>query len=149
MDIKKLANSLVKKHETKDPFQIARDLGYIVIYAPLMGIRGYHQYKWRSHIICISNDLDEPDARFVCAHELGHCLLHKEINRIFLDTRTHFVSSIFEKDADHFAVDLIFDDYELQDLLETPLPNVSQCLGISYELAEYRMGSVSPVLYQV
>ncbi len=148
MDIKEIASNLCVRHGTNDPFRIARNLGYSIVFTCLVGIRGFYQYINRCNIIYIDSSLDEHQARFVCAHELGHSLLHKKMNRIFMDTRTHMVTSRFEKEADKFAVDLIFDDYELQNLIEYSTQRVAECLGISYELAEYRMGSVNPQLYQ-
>lgn len=147
MNTKRLADALARKHGTRDPFQIANSLGYTIIHTPLVGVRGFYQYLKRCHIIYLDNSLDDDPARFVCAHELGHSILHPGCNRIFMDTRTFFVTSRFETEADHFAVDLIYDDYDLQDLLELPLSTVATCLGISQPLAAYRMGSVQPTLW--
>ena len=41
MDTKKLAEKLVRKYNTWDPFKITNDLGYIVIDTELEGIRGF------------------------------------------------------------------------------------------------------------
>ena len=93
-------------------------------------------------IIYINEDLDERDARFVCAHELGHFFLHQNINRIFMDKHTHFVMSRYEVEADRFAAELLFDDDELRDLLEWPIATVAKCLGIDETLARYRVETV-------
>lgn len=143
MEQKRLAESLAKWYGTRNPFEIAENLGYIVIRVPLSGIRGFHQYIHRCHIIYIGDELSESDARFVCAHELGHALLHKGYNRIFMDTNTFFVTNRYEIEADRFAVDLLFSDNELQDFLEHPVQVVADCLGISTELAEYRLRSLN------
>ena len=143
MEQKRLAESLAKWYGTRNPFEIAENLGYIVIRVPLSGIRGFHQYIHRCHIIYIGDELSEADARFVCAHELGHALLHKGYNRIFMDTNTFFVTNRYEIEADRFAVDLLFSDNELQDFLEHPVQVVADCLGISTELAEYRLRSLN------
>ena len=147
MDIKSLAEKLVRKYGTRDPFKIAEVLGYIVLYAPLVGVRGFYQYLKRCHIIYLDPELDEDTARFVCAHELGHSLLHRGINRIFMDTRTFLVSSRYETEADQFAADLLYDDYDLQDLLTFPLPTAAASMGVSEELATYRLQTVQPTLY--
>jgi len=147
MDIRNCALSLVSRHETCNPFQIAKELGIIVIFAPLNKIRGFYQYVNRCHIIYINEDLDERGARFVCAHELGHYFLHKDINRIFMDNHTHFVMSRYEIEADQFAAELLFDDWDLQEFLECPIATVAQCLGIDEKLARYRMETVVPTLW--
>lgn len=142
MDHKRIAVSLVRKYGSRDPFQIARTLGMIVIRTPLQGIRGFYQYVKRCGIIYIDSSLEEREAAFVCAHELGHALLHRGCNRIFMDTHTYFPVRRQEIEADRFAVDLLFDDEDLRDLLEHPIQLAASCMGVSNELAEYRLRSI-------
>ena len=71
MTIKVLADKIAKRHNTRDPFQIARDLGFIIVYAPLMEVRGFQQRILRRNLIYINSDLDETQQRLVCAHELA------------------------------------------------------------------------------
>lgn len=142
MNQKRLAESLVRKFNTRNPFRIAEALGYIIVRTPLTGIRGFYQRLKRCHIIYIDSSLEEQDARFVCAHELGHAILHRGYNRIFLDTHTYFVTNRYEAEANHFAVDLLFDDADLRGFLEHPIQVAADCMGVSTELAEYRMQSL-------
>lgn len=139
MDQKRIADALVRKHGTRDPFRIAEALGFEVVWLPLRGIRGFYQYVKRCKLIYIDSGLSDRDARFVCAHELGHAFLHQGYNRIFMDTHTHFVSSRYENEANRFAVDLLFDDADIRDFLEHPVQVAADCMGISMELAEYRL----------
>ena len=44
MDIKKIVNSLVKKHKTRNPFEIIKGLNVILVPVPLEGVRGFYQY---------------------------------------------------------------------------------------------------------
>lgn len=143
MEQKRIADALVRKCGTRDPFRIAEALGFEVIRLPLRGIRGFYQYVKRCRLIYIDSDLSERDARFVCAHELGHAFLHQGYNRIFMDTHTHFVSSRYENEANRFAVDLLFDDADLQDFLELPVQLAADCLGIPTALAAYRLSSIT------
>ena len=144
MDLKRTATSLVRKYGTRDPFRIADAMGISIVRVPLNGIRGFYQYVKRCRIIYISSDLCEADARFVCAHELGHVLLHRGYNRIFMDSHTYFPTSRYELEANRFAVDLLFDDDDLREFLEHPVQVAADCMGISVSLAQYRMQSVSP-----
>lgn len=116
------AKSLVRKYGTRDPFCIADAMGFSVVRIPLKGIRGFYQHVKRCRIIYIADDLIEADARFVCAHELGHALLHRGYNRIFMDTHTHFPVSRYEVEANRFAVDLLYDDDDLRFFLDYPAP---------------------------
>ena len=145
MDIKRLAERLVDKHGTRDPFRIAAELGYTIIYTPLVGARGFYQYLKRCHIIYLDSELDDATARFVCAHELGHSFLHRGLNRIFMDTRTFIITGRYETEANQFAVDLIYSDEELQPYLSRSYERAAAYMGVSNALAEYRMREVVPV----
>ena len=142
MDHKRIAESLVRKCGTRDPFRIAKELGILVIRTPLKGIRGFYQCAKRCAIIYVDSELDEWASRFVCAHEIGHALLHRGYNRIFLDTHTYFSVNRQEIAADRFAVDLLYDDDDIRDFLEHPIQLAADCMGVSVELAAYRLQSV-------
>lgn len=144
MDQKRIAVSLVRKYGTRDPFQIADALGILIIRTPMQGIRGFYQYIKRCRIIYIDSGLSDRDARFVCAHEIGHALLHRGYDRIFMDTHTYFAVNRYEIEADRFAVDLLFDDDDLRDFLEHPIQLAADCMGVSIELAEYRLFPLCP-----
>ena len=143
MKQKRIAESLVHRHGTRDPFRIAQELGFVVIRTPLAGIRGFYQYAKRRHIIYASCDLPEPEARFVCAHELGHAVMHRGQNRIFTDTNTYFVTTRPEIEANRFAVDLLYDDDDLRFLLDYPVQLAADIMGVSVELAEYRLKAIN------
>ena len=144
LDIKRLAERLVEKYDTRDPFRIAEELGYTIIYTPLVGVRGFYQYLKRCHIIYLDSNLEESDRRFVCAHEIGHSLLHKGLNRIFMDTRTFIATGRYEIEANCFAVDLMYSDEELQPYLSRGYEDAAAYMGVDNKLATYRMGSVVP-----
>lgn len=139
MKQKRIADSLVRKHGTRNPFAIAKAMGFLIVRTPLSGIRGFYQYVKRCKIIYIDSTLDDREAYFVCAHELGHALMHRGYNRIFMDKHTYFATNRYEIEADRFAVDLLFDDGELRDFLEYPIQLAADCMGVSLDLAQYRM----------
>ena len=143
--MKRIANSLVRKYHTRDPFRIARAAGYVVIRTPLQGIRGFCQKLNRRQVIYVDSNLPDPEARFVCAHEIGHILMHRGCNRIFLDTNTYFQTNRQEIEANRFAVDLLYDDDDLKFLLEHPVQLAADYMGVSVELAEYRLKTINLV----
>lgn len=136
---KRIAESLVRKYNTRDPFRIARELGYVVVRVPLQGIRGFCQRLKRRQVIYIDSNLPEWEARFVCAHEIGHALMHRGYNRIFMDTNTYFPVNRQEIEASRFAIDLLYDDEDLRFFLEYPIQVAADYMGVSIELAEYRL----------
>ena len=107
MDIKKLADFIAKKYQTRNPFEILKGMNTILVFAPLVDIRGFYQSFQRNNIIYIDENLQEHEQRLVCAHELGHMLLHKNENTVFMDSRTHLKTSTYETEANKFAVELL------------------------------------------
>ena len=142
MDSKRIADSLVRKYRTRDPFRIAEALGFVVIHTPMQGIRGFYQYVRRCYVIYIDSALSDRDARFVCAHEIGHALMHRGLNRLFMDTHTYFPTNRYEIDANRFAIDLLYDDDDLREFLDHPVQLAADCMGVSTELAAYRLKSI-------
>lgn len=139
MDIKRLVNSLVRKHKTRDPFEIIENLNAIVVFHPLQGVRGFYQYFQRNNIIYIDETLSEHEQRLVCAHELGHMLLHKKSNAIFMDSRTQLNTTKYEIEADRFAMVLIMSDEEIEEHLDLTTAQFSRLFGYSKKLIELRM----------
>ena len=107
--MKSLVNSLVLKFQTRDPFEIASNLGIVVLEEPLGSINGYYNKILDVQFIHVNCELSECQKRFVVAHELGHALLHPDFNFFFLNNETFFDIGKFEKEADQFAILLIVD----------------------------------------
>lgn len=124
---------------------LAKQLGFIVLRVPLTGVRGFHQFIQRTHIIYIADSLSAAAARFVCAHELGHAMLHCGYNRIFLDAETLFVTNRFEIEADRWAADLLLPDDELHEavLCRYSVPQIAAIYGLTPVLVEYRIRALS------
>lgn len=144
MEQRRIAASLVRKFKTRDPFRIADELGFIVIRTHLEGIRGFWHYAQRQHLIFVDDKLPDTVARFVCAHEIGHILMHRGCNRIFMDANTYFPSNRHEVEANRFAVDLLYDDEDLRFFLDFPIQLAADFMGVDLELAEYRLRSINP-----
>ena len=81
--------NLKKKYGTSNPFKLCKYLGILVIFADLGEIKGYSIKRMRKKLICINENLDYFSQKFVCAHELGHCLYHH------LDEVNFFLKNIF------------------------------------------------------
>ena len=110
MNIKQKANSLARKYSSRNPLEIIKNLNVILVYYPLEDVRGFYQYFQRNNIIYIDDELSENEQKVVCAHELGHMFLHKNSNALFMDTRTHFVTTKYENEANTFAAELLIPD---------------------------------------
>lgn len=139
MDIKKKVDILVQKHKTRNPFEMILGMNVILVYHQLDGVRGFYQYFQRNNIIYIDDDLPEREQLFVCAHELGHMLLHKKTNAIFMDTRTHFTTSKFETEANRFAIQLLLSDELLNNYKEYNIQQLSHITGYNEKLIKLRL----------
>lgn len=106
--MKDIIRKIVSKYGTNDPFELADCLGAITITAPLKdGTRGFYDYYKRNGIICIDENLSDEEARIVCAHELGHFILHRKVNSVLLKNTTFLNTNRYEIEANRFAAYLL------------------------------------------
>lgn len=119
MDIKARVNCLVRFYKTRDPFEMIKGMNIILVNYPLEGVRGFYQYFQRNNIIYLDEKLSDSERRFVLAHELGHMMLHKKSNAIFMDTRTQFNTSKYEQEANLFAMELLLPDQILDEYVQS------------------------------
>ena len=139
MNIKQLAESLANKYLTRNPFEIIKDMNVILVVTPLVEIRGFYQYLQRNHIIYIDESLPSHDQMFVCAHELGHMLLHKKANTVFMDTKTCFNTNRYEKEANKFAVELLIPNEIILENWQYTAEQIARLTGYSEELVKLRL----------
>lgn len=138
-NVKKKATTLVRQHHSRNPFEIIKGMNVILLFVPLECVRGFYQYFQRNNIIYIDESLPEHEKLFVCAHELGHMLLHKKANTIFMDTQTMFNTDKYETEANKFAVDLLISDDILMEHQNCSIDQMSRMLGYSEELLKLRL----------
>lgn len=140
MDIKAISERIVKRCGTRNPFDITEDLGIIVLYEPLGPIRGYYSKNWRQKFIHINSDLPEYRQKFVCAHELGHAIMHPDANTPFLRNNTLLSVNRLEIEANQFAACFLLSDRELREYLEYgyTIGQIAMCSGLPESLVQYR-----------
>ncbi|WP_346208370.1 ImmA/IrrE family metallo-endopeptidase [Caldifermentibacillus hisashii] len=125
-------SKLVKKHDTNDPFKLARSLGIVILFYDLGQTYGFFRTYKRVKTIVINNQLDEWLKRYVCAHELGHAIIHSDLNTAFLKKNTFYSIGRIEREANEFAVNLLLYDKNLEEY-ETKF-DVLRENGIPYEM---------------
>ena len=138
-DIKSKVDKLVRFYKTRDPFEMVKGMNAILVYYPLVGVRGFYQYFKRNNIIYIDESLSDFDKKSVLAHELGHMVLHRKSNAIFMDTRTCLKTSGFEMEADLFAMHLLVSDEDVEEYKGYTLEQLSRILGYHQKLIELRL----------
>ncbi|OQM47502.1 hypothetical protein B6A27_00195 [Anoxybacillus sp. UARK-01] len=125
----------IKKHKTNNPFEIAENRNIIIRYFPLGQTLGFYMKNARHQVITINSDINDYLKKFVCAHELGHAILHKDENTPFLHRNTLFSKDKIEREANEFAVRLLLYDKNLEDY-ETKY-DVLRESGIPYEMERF------------
>ncbi|MDQ0269019.1 ImmA/IrrE family metallo-endopeptidase [Cytobacillus purgationiresistens] len=99
---------LITRFNTNCPFKIASALGIHVIYEDLGSTLGYFNQHFRIKIIHINENTSEEKQQFICAHELGHAILHPHANTPFLKKFTLYSTDKMEQEANLFALRLLF-----------------------------------------
>lgn len=113
MDIRLKVLDLIIKCGTKNPFKLAKKLNIEIMIEDLGEVRGLFKRVLRRKFIFINSKLNEFDKILVCAHELGHAILHSSTNYQFLIDNTSLLKrSRLEDEANLFASYLIFPDGE-------------------------------------
>lgn len=105
--IKQRVQKLIDRYHTCNPFKLAELCGLHVTYAPLQEMHGLYMKYRRVGIIIISTEAPEEQLNFICAHELGHALLHDGLNIHSMTSRAHFSAGRYEREADFFATELL------------------------------------------
>lgn len=139
MNIRDLTKNIVKKYDSRNPFDIVKASGAILIFAPLTDVRGFYQYFQRNDIIYVDENLDKHEQKLVCAHELGHMLLHKNSNALYMDSKTFFNTNKYELDANLFAVELLIPDEVILENYHFTIEQFSRLLGYEKKLIELRL----------
>lgn len=139
MDIPQIVRDLVRKCETRNPFRILEQLGVLLVFYPLDNVNGFYQYFQRNNMIYIDERLSDTEMLLVCAHELGHMLMHKKSNAVFLDSRAYLNTCKYELEANRFAVNLLITDDSIGDHLDYTTEQLSRLLGYNKKLIELRL----------
>ncbi|EEK41997.1 MULTISPECIES: ImmA/IrrE family metallo-endopeptidase [Bacillus] len=140
MDIKEYVLYIAEKHQTTNPFEIASHKNISVMFENLGNTLGFYSTYKRMKFIHINNQIDEITQRFVCAHELGHALLHPKANTPFLRNQTLFSVDRLEVEANTFAVELLLSDDMIFDYENTNLSiqEVAEIHGIPKSFARLK-----------
>lgn len=123
-------------------YQTAENSGAKVWLRPLGGLKGFYVFENEKRYIVINNQLDEITRRVVCAHELGHDMLHRELSAGGIRENTMFLeSNKTEREANLFAAEMLLTDRSVLSELEyISSPEAAAYeLNVPLELLEYKL----------
>lgn len=115
--IKKSALGLVRRVGTRDPFAICRECGIHIKQADLGSLKGMYSYIKKNRFIVLNEKMSTRMKAIVCAHELGHDSLHRELakDKFLQEFMLYKMDSRPEYEANIFASYVLLDDDELYD----------------------------------
>ena len=114
--MKEVVHQLIQRCDSSDPFQIADCLGIHTLFCDIGTIRGFYTKKRREQFIVISTRIELFRQRVVCAHELGHAILHPDLCTPFYTEHTWLSNDKFEYQANLFATELILSSFSPEEL---------------------------------
>lgn len=129
---KDVVDGLVKKYKTCDPFELCDCMNILVRYSDIGEYRGIYRYSKRNQFITINTSVQDELLKIVCGHEIGHAVLHRGMNRIFMDT-TFSSSSKYERQADRVSVYLALANWDERDLYGLSIDQIWGLTGIPVE----------------
>ncbi|SMB81070.1 protein of unknown function [Desulfonispora thiosulfatigenes DSM 11270] len=135
--------NLIKKHDESDPFRLCQSLGILILYEKFSNnIKGYFLVQSRIQIIVINSNLPEELQRIICAHELGHAILHQKLaaKNTLSDFALFDATAQPEFEANLFAAELLIKDDTVISLLNEDLSffDVASTLCVPAELLDFK-----------
>ena len=110
--LSEVGEMLVRRCGTRDPFEIARQLGVEVLFCPDFGsMKGMYRVVKRTRFIFLNRDLTPQMQRIVCAHELGHDKLHRALakNGALQEFMLYDMTTKPEYEANIVAAEILLD----------------------------------------
>ena len=142
MDIKRFANDIADIHDSRNPFRIAAENNIHILYEELGKNLGYFSQLFRIKTIRINNHADPFLRPFICAHELGHALLHPHAGTHAFNKNSFIANCKIEKEANQFAVKLLFPDELIAGHPEINIYTLAHTFGIPYQLLYLKSVSI-------
>ncbi|MCY0895772.1 MAG: ImmA/IrrE family metallo-endopeptidase [Alicyclobacillaceae bacterium] len=131
------AETLIEANETSDPFSLCEKLDIAVLERPLPdSLFGLAYSPFGCRYVVLRPGLEAPFRNFVCAHELGHHLLHPHVVAYFVEEETLFRMEKYEWQAHLFAVRLLtweLESWDIPRLSEVGIPP-----NVAHRFAEHK-----------
>ena len=146
---------IVKKHKSRNPFELCEALGIRIKYAELTDtLDGYFFSQSRIKTVVLNSALKEEDMRIICAHELGHACLHSDTltaMRIIGSNGLFNAKSTAEYEANLFAAELLITDTEIRRHTRnnSSIYSLSVELCVPVELLDFKLRSMQERGYTV
>jgi len=137
--IKEIANHLSKKYKTNDPF-VLKDYLKIKTYKWDFpeDTKGLYLYDKRQKFIFLNQSDCYDEQKITCGHEIGHSVIHTNVNYIFMKSHTLFNMNRFEKEANIFCVEFLIPDSRIQEYGNYTLQQIASAEKVPLELLKLK-----------
>ena len=118
-----IPSKLISRYGTRDPFRICSEKGIEIMYRDdFIGQKGAFSLMLNVPFIFINNYLSDEMKRIVCAHELGHAMLHRKLcrerkNQTIYEYEIFDIRNSAEYEANIFAANLLIDEKEMNEYM--------------------------------
>jgi len=155
--ISKAACRAINKTGETDPIRICEALGILTLFEPmgtyLEACKGFFLSQSRKMAVTINSDLSEELQKIICAHELGHAVLHRKGAglKAFHDFMLFDTVSHYEYEANLFAAELLLRDKEVLSVLNDDLSffQAAQALNVPAELLDFKFRAMKRKGYKL
>ncbi|NNU75413.1 ImmA/IrrE family metallo-endopeptidase [Clostridium estertheticum] len=139
--IKDTVSSLFLMYGTLNPFELCEHLNIKIIISNLGNeIKGFFQRTHGYEMIHINSGIEDHEMKYVCAHELGHAILHSNMSISYLIENPLQVKNKFEIQADKFAAEILI-NYEIKDqgYGQLDIEQISSLICVPTKLIKYKL----------
>lgn len=135
--IHRLVAYFAKKYETRNPFEIADNLG-ILYQIGNIGCSGCYMFLKNHRYIFLNQDLSENEMKLVMSHELGHAIMHRKENCYFIKNKTLLLNSKNEIEANAFAAELLIPDELIYENRDMSKAQIARLAGYSEKIMDFK-----------
>ncbi len=108
------ANKLIRKVGSREPEDIAKQLGIIIMPVPFTKQKGVYKVIERNRFIFIKEDLCPEMRKIVLLHEIGHDVLHRGEAKMFQEFNIFDMKNDrMEYEANSFAAEVALSDEKI------------------------------------
>lgn len=137
-----LAGEVLREFGGRNIFDTAANSGANVWLRELGGLKGFYVCEKGRRYIVVNRSLNALMRKTVCAHELGHDMLHRELSAGGIRENTLFLAgNKTEREANLFAAEVLITDDEAFSVLEYSRDiEAAACeLGVLPEILGYKL----------
>lgn len=142
----KIVDALLRKYKTNDVYELAERAGLKLWFRPLGNLKGLYTVERKSRYIVVNDELDDITMKVVCAHELGHDMLHRGLaGGGIRETTMYLDNNRTEREANLFAANILISDSRILSEMQytNDINELSYELSLPAEIVNYKLESLN------